>query len=124
LSGIEGAHLGKIEYIATVSTHQTIPWVSKTNDDGSIVEFVSTDTKGPVTGQKHLMDCIDCINRTAHSFNTPQEALNKDTAHGRPNPSLPFVHKEGLELIRATCTSQDEAATKITSGLEDFYRSK
>jgi hypothetical protein len=54
----------------------------------------------------------------------PQEALNKDMAHGRPNPSLPVVHKEALELIRATCTSQDEAATKITSGLEDFYRSK
>ena len=50
LSGIHGAHLGHIEYIATDSEHQTIHWVSKTNDDGSVTEF--TDTKEPVTGQK------------------------------------------------------------------------
>lgn len=124
LSGIHGAHLGKIEYIATDSAHQTIPWVSKTNDDGSVMEYVSTDAKGPMTGQKHLMDCIDCHNRAAHSFDTPENVLNRDMSQGHPNPSLPFVHKEGLELIKATYNSQDEAATKITSGLEDFYRSK
>jgi hypothetical protein len=124
LSGIHGAHLGKIEYIATDSTHQTIPWVSKTNDDGSVIEFVATDAKGPVTGQKRVMDCIDCHNRAAHSFDTPEKVLNRDMSQGLPNPSLPFVHKEGLELIKATYSSQEEAAAKITSGLEDFYRSK
>jgi hypothetical protein len=116
--------MGKIEYIATDSTRQTIPWVGKTNDDGSVTEFVSTDAKGPVTGQKRLMDCIDCHNRAAHSFDTPEDVLNRDMAQGHPNASLPFVHKEGLELIKATYTSQDEAATKITSGLENFYRTK
>ncbi len=123
-SGIHGAHLGKIEYIATDSTNQTIPWVSKTNDDGSVTEFVSTDAKGPVTGEKRLMDCIDCHNRAAHSFDTPEDVLNRDMSQGRPNPSLPFVHKEGLALIKATYTSQDEARAKITSGLENFYQSQ
>jgi nitrate/TMAO reductase-like tetraheme cytochrome c subunit len=124
LSGIHGAHMGKIEYISTDSTRQTIPWVGKTNDDGSVTEFVSTDAKGPVTGQKRLMDCIDCHNRAAHSFDTPENVLNRDMAQGHPSASLPFVHKKGLELIKATYTSQEEAATKITSGLEDFYRSQ
>jgi NapC/NirT cytochrome c family, N-terminal region len=124
LSGIHGAHLGHIEYIATDSTNQTIPWVSKTNDDGSTLEFVSTDAKGPVTGQKRLMDCIDCHNRAAHSFDTPEDALNKFMAQGTPSTSLPFVHKEGLTLIKGTYSSQEEAASKITSGLEDFYRSQ
>jgi nitrate/TMAO reductase-like tetraheme cytochrome c subunit len=54
LSGIHGAHMGHIEYITTDSTHQAIPWVAKTNDDGSVTQFVSTDAKGPVNGQKHL----------------------------------------------------------------------
>jgi nitrate/TMAO reductase-like tetraheme cytochrome c subunit len=124
LSGIHGAHLGHIEYISTDSTHQTIPWVGKTNDDGSVTEFVSTDAKGPITGQKHGMDCIDCHNRAAHSFDTPEDALNKDMSRGSPSASLPFVHKEGLALIKATYASRADAASGITSGLESFYRSQ
>lgn len=124
LSGVHGAHLGRIEYIATDSTHQTIPWVSKTNADGSVTEFVSADAKGPVSGEKHVMDCIDCHNRAAHSFSTPEEVLNKDMAHGSPSASLPFVHKQGLALLKAAYGSQEEAASRITFGLENFYRSQ
>ena len=58
LSGIHGAHMGHIEYISTDNTNQTIPWVAKVNDDGSTTEFVSSDAKQPVTGQKRAMDCI------------------------------------------------------------------
>jgi nitrate/TMAO reductase-like tetraheme cytochrome c subunit len=124
LSGIHGAHMGHIEYIATDATNQTIPWVAKVNDDGSVTEFVSSDAKQPVTGQKHQMDCIDCHNRPAHSFDTPEKALNKAMQQGRVDPSLPFVHKEGLTLIKANYTSQADAESKITAGLEDFYRSR
>jgi nitrate/TMAO reductase-like tetraheme cytochrome c subunit len=124
LSGIHGAHLGHIEYIATDSTNQTIPWVSKVSDDGSVTDFVSTDAKGPTAGQKHVMDCIDCHNRAAHSFETPEDALNKDMAAGSPSASLPFVHKQGLALIKAGYTSREDASSKITSSLENFYRSQ
>jgi nitrate/TMAO reductase-like tetraheme cytochrome c subunit len=124
LSGIHGAHLGHIEYIPTDSTHQTIPWVSTTNDDGSVTEYISTDVKGPVKGQKRVMDCIDCHNRAAHSFDTPEEALNKDMAAGSPSISLPFVHKQGLALIKADYPSQADATAKITSELDDFYRTQ
>jgi hypothetical protein len=112
LSGIHGAHLGHIEYIVTDSTNQTIPWDSKVS------------AKGPTAGQKHVMDCIDCHNRAAHSFETPEDALNKDMAAGSPSASLPFVHKQGLALIKAGYTSREDASSKITSGLESFYRSQ
>ena len=124
LSGIHGAHLGRIEYIATDTTHQTIPWVSKINADGSTTEFVSSDAKEPISGQKRVMDCIDCHNRAAHSFDTPEAALNKAMAAGSPNASLPFVRKEGLALIKADYSSQEDAASKITAGLENFYQSQ
>jgi hypothetical protein len=124
LSGIHGAHLGHIEFIATNDTNQEIPWVAKVNDDGSTTEFVLSDAKSPVSGQKHLMDCIDCHNRAAHSFDTPEGALNKAMAQGRISPSLPFVHKEGLALIKADYPSQEEAESKITDGLKEFYRSQ
>jgi hypothetical protein len=51
LSGIHGAHMGKIEYIAIDTTNQTIAWVAKTNTNGSITEFVESGTKLPVVGE-------------------------------------------------------------------------
>jgi nitrate/TMAO reductase-like tetraheme cytochrome c subunit len=124
LSGIHGAHMGKIEYISNDTTNQTIPWISKTNDNGSATEFVSAGLKGPPVGQKRTMDCLDCHNRAAHSFDTAEDALNTDMALGSPSASLPFVHKEGLALVKAKYTSEDAARTAITSGLVTFYRSQ
>ena len=34
-TGIHGVHLGHIEYIATDPTRTTIPWVQRTNPDGT-----------------------------------------------------------------------------------------
>jgi hypothetical protein len=124
LTGIHGAHLGHIEYIASDDTGQTIPWVAKVNDDGSTTEYVSSDSKPPAGGEKRTMDCIDCHNRAAHSFDTPENAINKAMQYGRISTALPFVHKEGLALIKADYSSETEAETKITAGLEDFYRSQ
>jgi hypothetical protein len=124
LSGIHGAHMGKIEYISTDTTNQTIPWVGKTNLDGSVTEFISTDVKGAVSGKKRQMDCIDCHNRAAHSFDTPDDSLNRDMALGSPNVSLPFVHKEGLALIKAQYGSREVASEQITAKLITFYRSQ
>ncbi len=124
LSGIHGAHLGKVEYVASDSAGQTIPWVRKVNSDGSSKEFVATGASIPADAEKRTMDCIDCHNRPAHSFDTAEEALDKDMVAGTPSTSLPFVHKQGLALVKAQYTSQEEATAKITQGLEDFYRTQ
>jgi nitrate/TMAO reductase-like tetraheme cytochrome c subunit len=122
LSGIHGAHMGHIEYIATDTTNQTIPWVAKTNANGSVTEYASSDAKAPVTSEKRTMDCIDCHNRAAHSFDTPEDALNKDMARGTPSTSLPFIHRQGIALLKAEYSSQADAEAKITAGLDAFYQ--
>lgn len=124
LSGIHGAHLGKIEYIATDTSHQTIPWAAKLNADGSTTEYLSADAKGTPTGTKRQMDCIDCHNRAAHSFDSPESAINKAMAKGTPDANLPFVHKQGLALVKASYGSEQEAESQITKKLEDFYRTQ
>jgi nitrate/TMAO reductase-like tetraheme cytochrome c subunit len=123
LSGIHGAHMGKIQYIATDSTNQTIPWVAKTNADGTVTQFTQAGTPTPA-GIKRTMDCIDCHNRPAHSFDTAENALDRDMVAGTPDASLPFVHKEGLALIKADYGSRQVASERITSGLITFYRSQ
>ncbi len=124
LSGIHGAHMGKIEYIATDSTNQSIPWVRKTNPDGSTTEFVAGGVPVPAAASTRVMDCIDCHNRPAHSFDTAEGSLDKMMAQGSPSASLPFLHKEGLALLNAKYDSQRDAKLQINSSLITFYRSQ
>ncbi len=124
LTGIHGVHLGHIEYIATDESRTTIPWVSKRNPDGSETAFTASSLNGATPkGERRLMDCIDCHNRAAHTFVTAEEALNSAMAIGAISPSLPWVHKEGLVLLKATYGSQADASTRIPAELEAFYRS-
>src|SRR5581483_3676795 len=95
-----------------------------TNPDGSKTEYVSSDAKGPMQGVRRTMDCIDCHNQATHVFQTAEEAIDRAMIDGTPDPSLPFIHKQGLQLIQATYSSQAEAGQKITAGLEDFYRTQ
>ncbi len=124
LSGIHGHHLDDYEYVATDPTDQTIIAVSKRNADGSVTQYVSSDWKGPIQGVTRRMDCMDCHNQASHMFVTPEQALDEVMVDGTPSASLPFVHKQGMQLIQAKYSSQAEAAAKITSGLEDYYKTQ
>ena len=124
LTGIHGVHLGHIEYIATDPTRTAIPWVQRRNADGSETAYTASALKGAMPqGERRVMDCIDCHNRASHTFATAEEALNLAMAEGAVNPSLPWVHKEGLALLKADYSSQAEARAKIPLALEAFYRS-
>ncbi len=114
LTGIHGVHLGHIEYVATDSTRTTIPWVQKRNADGSETVFASLDAGNGAhaPGERRVMDCIDCHNRAAHTFVTAEDALNRAMAEGAISPELPWVHKEGLALLKANYASQEEARSK------------
>ena len=123
LTGIHGVHLGHIEYVTTDSTRTSIPWVQKRNADGSVTEFVASSVKGGVPqGERRVMDCIDCHNRAAHTFVTAEDAINRAMADGAISPGLPWVHREGLQLLKAVYSSQTEASAKIPEQLTAFYR--
>ncbi len=118
LTGIHGVHLGHIEYVATDPSRTTIPWVQKRNADGSetVICLVSPAT-ARTQGERRVMDCIDCHNRAAHTFVTAEDAINRAMADGAVSPDLPWVHKEGLELLKANYATEAEARTKIPSSL-------
>ncbi len=123
LTGIHGVHLGHIEYIATDPTRTTIPWVEKRNPDGSETVFSSLPPgSGIPKGERRVMDCIDCHNRAAHTFVTAEEAINQAMALGGISPELPWVHKEGLVLLKASYPSQAVARVEIPAQLNTFYR--
>jgi nitrate/TMAO reductase-like tetraheme cytochrome c subunit len=125
LTGIHGVHMGHIEYVATDPTRTTIPWVQKRNPDGSETVFTSLPAgSGVPNGERRVMDCIDCHNRAAHTFVTPEDAVNRAMAEGAISPDLPWVHKESLELLKANYASEADAAEKIPQALQAFYQSQ
>jgi nitrate/TMAO reductase-like tetraheme cytochrome c subunit len=125
LTGIHGVHLGHIEYVDTDDTRTSIPWVEKTNADGSKTVFAASSAKGVMPkGERRVMDCIDCHNRAAHTMQTAEDALNRAMAEGAVSPDLSWVHKKGLELLKANYATTDEARAKIPAQLEAFYRSE
>ena len=68
------------------------------------------------------MDCIDCHNRAAHTFVTAEDAINRAMSEGAISPDLPWVHKEGLELLKANYATEAEAAVKIPAAAAGLLR--
>ncbi len=125
LLGIHGVHLGHIEYIDTDTTRTNIPWVERTNPDGSKTVYTASALNGAMPkGERRVMDCIDCHNRAAHTMQTAEDALNRAMADGVVSPDLPWVHKESLALLKANYVTTDEARRNIPVGLKTFYRTQ
>ncbi len=126
LVGIHGRHLGLVTYLASDAKRQEIPWVSYRNQDGTVTEYASTDTPPKpdllAHGERRVMDCMDCHNRPTHTFDMPESAVNREMAAGRISPSLPFIHKEAVELLKRKYTSRLAAETELPQALREYYR--
>jgi nitrate/TMAO reductase-like tetraheme cytochrome c subunit len=126
LVGIHGAHLGLVTYIPADEKRQVIQWVSHRNVDGSFSNFMSTDNPPKpdliAHGERRVMDCMDCHNRPSHIFYLPERAVDREMAAGRISPTLPFVHKVSVELLKREYPSRQAAETEIPEQLREYYR--
>jgi hypothetical protein len=126
---IHSAHLAPgvaIRYAAADRKRQTIPWVEYSDASGVTRSYLASDTKPEQAAAmpRFAMQCVDCHNRAAHSFETAERAVDGAIAAGEIPADLPFVKKTGLALIQAQYASAQEASAKIAAGLSDFYRLK
>jgi len=129
IATIHGAHLGpgvRIRYAASDKKRQTIPWVQYTDQTGATRSYLASGASaGSVQSLPTFeMQCVDCHNRASHAFEMPERAVNQAMALGQIAPSLPFVKKEGLDLLKASYASGDEAGQKIPASLSTFYLQK
>jgi hypothetical protein len=121
LGGIHGAHQGpgvRIRYAAADKKRQTIPWVEyrNTQTGASRTYLASGSTVDAVRSLPVFeMQCVDCHNRASHAFELPVRAVNEAMAAGQIAPSLPFVKKESVELLKAN------DAERIPKALSGFY---
>lgn len=124
--GIHGAHLApgvEVEYLSDPSRQQIL-WVRYTASSGVSTEYAAADWNPDDAGglERRRMDCVDCHNRPTHAFLLPERAVDEALAAGRLDPSLPFIKKQGVEILRAEYASAEEAELRIPAKVEEFYR--
>jgi formate-dependent nitrite reductase cytochrome c552 subunit len=120
----KGVH---ISYAAGDKKRQSIPWVEyRDTDTGTTRAYLAKDAKADSVKSLPVfeMQCVDCHNRAAHSFEDPDRAMDGALATGQLPANLPFLKKTGLELLKTNYASTGEAEQKILEGLTGFYREK
>jgi hypothetical protein len=116
----------EITFVASDEQRQVIPWVRVKDRQGNVTEYV--DRGRPPSSEllaksaPRRMDCIDCHSRPAHEYLSPDVALDQSFAAGRLDTSLPFLKREAVMLLSKPYSSNTEAVSSISAGLEQFYR--
>jgi nitrate/TMAO reductase-like tetraheme cytochrome c subunit len=116
----------RIEFITTDKKEETIAYVKLTDRNGNAKEYVAEGvTKEQIAaGTLKRMDCMDCHNRPAHTFDaTAERAIDKRMAQGLFPRELPFVRREAVTAIKEEYASRDQAFAAIATRLQEFYRS-
>jgi len=127
--GIHGAHLGpgvSIRYAAADPARQTIPWVEYRNATHNETRtFLAEGAKAADIAKlpTYDMQCVDCHNRPAHTFESAERAMNRAMAAGEIPVWLPFIKKKGVEVLKAAYSSNEEAAQQIPAALRNYYAS-
>ncbi len=112
----------KVEYIATDRQRTVIPWVRFTGPDGTVTEYKTADFSGGIAGHElRRMDCLDCHNRPAHQFSSPNDAVDRAMAMGAISPSLPWIKSNVVAAMIAPYSTEGEALEKIAAALRNQY---
>ncbi len=129
----EGIHwhmniANKITYFATDEERQTIPWVRMEDQHGRVTEYTTKDNP-PTPAQiektaKRRMDCIDCHNRPTHIYVAPDVSVDRAIAGRSIDVTLPYIKKEGVEVLTADYKTSDEAKQAIADKVAKFYQEK
>ena len=126
-TGIHGVHVGEgvhIRYAYSDETRQTIPWVEYQDREGHKTAYAAGGGKEAPSRKLTIreMDCIDCHNRPTHAFEMPDRAMDNAIAAGLIPQSLPYVKKQGLEILKRSYPNRAEAAAQIPAALIAQYR--
>jgi nitrate/TMAO reductase-like tetraheme cytochrome c subunit len=112
----------KIEYIATDATRQKIPWVRMTDAQGVVTEFRTPDYTNDISLlDKRTMDCMDCHNRPAHKFQSPESAVNLAMSLGQIDSGLPYVKTNAEGILCRPYKDESSALQSIATTLANAY---
>jgi nitrate/TMAO reductase-like tetraheme cytochrome c subunit len=113
----------KIEYLASDEARQKIPYVRVTElSQGVVTEFRSPRFTNTVDeASLRRMDCMDCHNRPAHRYQTPNSAVSLAMALGKIDRGLPSVKSNAVYVLTQSYTNQVQALENIATTLSERY---
>ena len=117
----------RIEYLATDSQRQDIPWVRLTDARGTVTVYQSTVSPLAAAqlgaARPRAMDCIDCHNRPTHIYDAPVTSVDLALSTGRIDSTLPFIKRQAVRALTAPYASTAEQFGGISGILTAFYDS-
>ncbi|MBK9153076.1 MAG: NapC/NirT family cytochrome c [Chloracidobacterium sp.] len=116
----------EVTYIATDDQRQNIPWVRLKDPQGNVTEYQVREgalSQSQIDSMpRRRMDCIDCHNRPAHIYLSPNEAVDRSLSAGRLDQALPFIKAKSVEVLAGNYPDNDTALAQIASRLTGYYR--
>jgi nitrate/TMAO reductase-like tetraheme cytochrome c subunit len=124
-SGIHWHIANEVEYIATDSLLQNIPYVKVTYADGRTDTYESMWEELPdsviAESESHVMDCIDCHNRPTHIFRTPVDLVDNALYTDKISKDLPYIKQQAVYALREEYSTEDSALMSIEQQIQSFY---
>ena len=113
----------KVEYLASDEARQKIPYVRVTElAQGVVSEFRTPKFTNTVDeASLRTMDCMDCHNRPAHRYQTPNTAVNLAMFLGKIDRGLPLVKSNALHVLTQSYTNETQALQTIATTLSQRY---
>ncbi|MGH9593588.1 MAG: NapC/NirT family cytochrome c, partial [Bryobacteraceae bacterium] len=68
------------------------------------------------------LDCLECHNRPAHRFESPEAGVDAALARAAISRALPFARKQGVAILQKPYASREVAAAQIPAAFADYYR--
>ena len=112
----------KVEYYSADPARQKIPWVRVTDKQGIVSVYRQPSFTNEVNATEiRQMDCMDCHNRPAHRYKTPNDAVNLAMSLGNIDPALPWIKTNAMYALTRPYTNQTQALQGIATILSERY---
>jgi hypothetical protein len=115
----------QVFYFSTDTRDQDIPFVRVVNDDGSIDDYIDTESGfDPSTiDENNLveMDCITCHNRITHLVNQPEVSVDIAMTRSLIDPAIPDIRRLSVDALRGDYSTKEFGFAAI-AGIENYYQ--
>ena len=112
----------KVSYLPADETRQKIPWVRIVDEQGVVTEFRTKGFTNKVDETRvRTMDCMDCHNRPAHRYMSPNKAVNLAMSMGQIDPSIPWIKTNAIFVLTGEYKDETEALQNIATHLDSQY---
>ncbi|MAT41473.1 MAG: hypothetical protein CL609_03955 [Anaerolineaceae bacterium] len=115
-----------VYFYATDEERQEIPYVVVENDDGSMTEYIDSESGfNPAmisTEDLEPMDCITCHNRTAHGITNPDDKIDQLMSRGEISADIPYIRNQASLVLRSNYEDQESARLGIEKLLDNYER--